>query len=89
MIKIAPYGDTWSRREIDMAIGVLVGLRHCSERQAFDEIAAAVNQTGMSLGRLCRALVELASGTGESVDDSSAVIAIWGDLVCGNVVRSH
>jgi hypothetical protein len=72
-----------SRREIDMAIGVLIGLRHCSERQAFNEIAAAVGETGIGLGSICRALVELASGATGSADYSPQVIAVWGALVNG------
>ena len=74
-------GDGWSRREIDMAIGVLVGLRQCSEREAFNEIAAAVGETGVGLSSICRALVDLASGTTGRFDHSSVVVDIWGDLV--------
>jgi len=67
---------------IDVAIGVLVGLRRCSERQAFNEIAAAVSETGVSLGSICRELVELASGTTNSLNRSE-VVDLWGDLVAG------
>nr|WP_101950293.1 ANTAR domain-containing protein [Mycobacterium sp. 3519A] len=80
--------DTLSRRAIDMAIGVLMGLRHCTERQAFDEIACAVNQTGMSLGQVCRELVELASGLRESATSDSPIIAIWGELIRGCAAQS-
>ena len=72
-----------SRREIDMAIGVLIGLRQCSERQAFGEIAAAARETGVSLGTICRGLVELASGTKGSFDHSPVVIQVWGELIGG------
>ena len=73
--------DALSRHEIDVAIGVLVGLRRCSERQAFNEIAAAVSETGVSLGSISHALVELASGTTDYFDSRSEVVGLWGDLV--------
>ena len=75
--------DAPSRREIDMAIGVLIGLRQCSERQAFNEIAAAVSETGVSLGTICRGLVELASGTKGSFDHSPEVLSVWRELISG------
>lgn len=57
------------RKQIDMAIGVLIGLRHCSERQAFADIAAAVHQTGIGLGVVSNALVALAAkGNTESLN---------------------
>jgi hypothetical protein len=76
----APTLD-FSRRDIDMAIGVLIGLRRCSERQAFSEIAAVVAQMGIGLGSICRALVELASGTTASIEHHSEVVGTWGDLI--------
>ena len=76
----APIRD-FTRRDIDMAIGVLIGLRCCSERQAFTEIAAVVAQTGIGLGSICRALVALASGTTTSFNHRSEVIGAWGDLI--------
>jgi hypothetical protein len=73
--------DAWSRRDIDMAIGVLIALRRCTERQAFAEIAAAVGRTGVGLHSISRALVALASGTTTTSDHSSAATDLWGDLV--------
>ncbi len=84
MVNNGPGGDTWSRREIDMAIGVLIGLRQCSERQAFNEIASAVGETGIGLVSICRALVELASGADETADYNSPGAAVWGDLLNAN-----
>ena len=83
----APEVDL-SRRDIDMALGVLIGLRHCSERQAFNEIAGVVAQTGIGLGSICRALVALASGTMASFDNRSAAVGAWGDLI-GIGHRTH
>ena len=67
--------DPSSRTVIDVAIGVLVGLRRCSERQAFNEIASAVSETGVSLGSICRGLIALASGT-DSFDHSSEIVGL-------------
>ena len=49
-----------SRQVIDVAIGILVGLRGCSERQAFDELVRVVHQTGIGIGSLAAGLVALA-----------------------------
>jgi ANTAR domain-containing protein len=84
MLSNGQSGETSSRREIDMAIGILMGLRHCCERQAFDAIATAVRETGMSLGSLCRGLVEMAGGASASADIDPRVRAVWRDLVCDN-----
>jgi hypothetical protein len=73
--------DAFSRREIDMALGILMGLRKCSERQAFNEIASAVYEVGIGLPSICRALVELASGTAPSFSHRSEVTRLWGDLI--------
>ncbi|TMS47923.1 ANTAR domain-containing protein [Mycobacterium sp. DBP42] len=46
--------DPSSRRVIDVAIGVLIGWRGCSERDAFDEIACAVRESGVGIGSIAR-----------------------------------
>lgn len=53
---------TMSRRELDHAIGVLMVLRRCPEREAFQEIADAVRQTGIGLSAVAHALLALVSG---------------------------
>ncbi len=73
--------NDWSRRDIDMAIGVLIALRHCSERDAFNELAAAVTETGIGLSSISHALVTLASGRAAMFDHSSEVARVWGDLI--------
>ena len=76
------YRDTSSRVVIDVAIGVLVGLRHCSERQAFNELAAAVRETGVGLGSISRALVARASGAAQAFDPRlDSVIGRWDELL--------
>jgi ANTAR domain len=52
-----------SRQIIDVAVGVLIGLRGCSQRGAFDELVDAVHTSGVGLGAAAQALVALASGT--------------------------
>jgi hypothetical protein len=71
-------GDT-SRRVIDVAIGILIGLRGCSEREAFDELVRAVHQTGIGIGTLATGLVALAAGS-SSAGHAEAFTA-WGELV--------
>lgn len=52
--------DTSSRRVIDQAIGVLVGLRGCSPEQAFAELVEAMQRTGLGIGTVATELVGLA-----------------------------
>jgi hypothetical protein len=68
-----------SRRVIDVAVGILVGLRGCSQHEAFDELVRVVNQTGVGIGRLASGLVALASGA-SSAGHAEAFTA-WGELV--------
>lgn len=78
----AIYRDTSSRVVIDVAIGVLIALRHCSEQQAFNELAAAVRETGVGLGSVSRALVARARGTADAFDPRlDAVIGRWDELL--------
>ena len=71
------YPGVSSRHVIDVPIGVLVGLRRCSEQQAFDEIASAVSETGVNLGSICRRLIELVSDTTDSFDERPEVAGLW------------
>lgn len=77
--------DLSSRRVIDMAIGVLIGLRGCSEREAFDEIVRAVHETGVGPGSIAHALVELATGAAESSPHHAKARRLWGDLVAARL----
>lgn len=49
--------DPASRRVIDLAIGILMGLRGCSEQDAFNDLVGAVHDTGIGPGALAGALV--------------------------------
>lgn len=74
--------DVTSRRVIDVAIGILVGLRGCTERQAFDELVTVVKQTGLGIGRVAGGLVALAAGSSSSAEHAEA-FAAWGELIRG------
>ena len=74
-----PAGDDTSRRVIDVAVGILVGLRGYAEREAFDELVRVVHQTGIGIGSLASGLVALASGS-SSGGHAEAFIA-WGELL--------
>ncbi len=71
-------GDDTSRRVIDVATGILVGLRGCSDQEAFDELVRTVHQTGVGIGRLAAELVALASG---SSSEHGEAFAVWGELI--------
>jgi hypothetical protein len=71
--------DNTSRRVIDVATGILVGLRGCSDHEAFDELVRVVHETGVGIGRLASGLVALASGTATA--EHAEAFAVWGELV--------
>lgn len=73
------FSDDSSRKVIDLATGILVGLRCCSPREAFDELVGVMNETGVGIGSLASGLVALACG-GSSAGHTEA-FAAWGDLV--------
>ena len=68
-----------SRRVIDVATGILVALRGCSDREAFDELVRVVNQTGIGIGRLAAGLVAVASGASSA--EHAEAFTVWGDLL--------
>ena len=72
------YSDDTSRKVIDVATGILVGLRCCSPREAFEELVSVMNRTGVGIGSLAAGLVALAGG-GSSAGHAEA-FAAWGGL---------
>jgi hypothetical protein len=72
-------GDEPSRRVIDVATGILVALRGCTDREAFDELVRVVNQTGIGIGRLAAGLVAVASGASSA--DHAEAFTVWGDVI--------
>ena len=73
-----PTGAT-SRTVIDVAIGILVGLRGCTPDAAFAELVRVMHLTGMGIGSVAGGLVALASGSSSA--DHADAFNIWGDLV--------
>ena len=71
--------DETSRQVIDIAVGILIGLRGCSRGQAFDELVHVVHQTGIGLGAIASGLVAVASGSA-SAEHAEAFNA-WGELI--------
>ena len=70
--------DDTSRRVIDVATGILVGLRGCSDHEAFAELVRVVNETGVGIGRLAAGLVALASGSATA--QHAEAFTAWGGL---------
>ena len=79
------HGET-SRRVIDVATGILVGLRGCSEREAFGELVTAVQQTGIGLGSIARALVTITGPSDDSVPYQAEAFNVWADLLAARAV---
>lgn len=68
-----------SRKVIDTAIGILVGLRGCSPDDAFVELSRVVRQTGIGLGSIAAGLVAVA--TASTCAENAEAFAIWGELI--------
>jgi len=75
-----------SRRVIDLATGILVGLRGCSEREAFAELVAVVQRTGIGLGSLARALVAIVGSSDDAAPYQSEAFDAWADLLAARPV---
>jgi hypothetical protein len=83
MDHLQPYGQQspqLSRRELDLAIGALMAIRGCSDREAFEEIADAVHQTSIGLGSHTCALLTLISG-GSDESTHSGALSYWRALI--------
>jgi hypothetical protein len=74
--------DLTSRRVIDVAIGILMALRGCTEKDAFDDLARAVRETRVGLGAIAGGLVDLVGG-GNSSPQRDAAFEVWGELLAG------
>jgi hypothetical protein len=70
---------------IDLAIGILMGFRGCSERDAFDDLVRAVHETGIGPAGLAAALVEIVGDGSRSVPHQSEALHMWGHLVPSRV----
>lgn len=64
---------------IDLAVGILVGLRGCSPDAAFSELIHVVHDTRVGIGSIAAGLVAVASGAATA--DHAEAYNAWGDLV--------
>ena len=80
MTQVDRRADPASRRVIDLAIGILMGLRRCSEGEAFDDLIDAVHETGIGPAGLAEALTHTVGGEGIA-SHQSEVIRVWGHLL--------
>jgi hypothetical protein len=73
------------RRSLDLAQGILIGLRRCTTEATFDELVTVAHKHGVSVSAVASALVTLATRTADETDsdrDAPAVAHLaWGDLV--------
>lgn len=81
MTQVDRRADAASRRVIDQAIGILMGLRRCSESEAFDDLVDAVHETGIGPAGLAEALTGVVGGKDEGVPHQSEAIRVWGHLL--------
>ena len=80
--------DPSSRRMIDLATGILMGLRGCSERDAFDDLVKAVHRTGIGPAALATALAHLVGGKGDGVPHQTEAALVWGHLLAARVASA-
>lgn len=79
MTEVVVHDDAASsRRGIDVAVGIIMALQRCSQREAFEELAAAVRETGVSLGALSGALADLVAGAPTPNARVSEAVDRWG-----------
>ncbi|CAA0081078.1 Uncharacterised protein [Mycolicibacterium vanbaalenii] len=73
-----PATGVTARRSIDVAVGIIMGLRRCSEDEAFQEIARVVHQTGVPLKDTANALIFLAKANAAPPAHHAEASRIWG-----------
>lgn len=73
--------DDTSRTKIDVAVGILVGLRGCAPEEAFAELVKVVHRTGIGIGSIARALVDLAGGRSGTSANYAEAFNAWGELL--------
>jgi ANTAR domain len=64
-------GSLQSRRELDMANGILVALRRCGPDAAYRELLGAAKRHGVGVMAMASAIVDLASGHTQSPAESA------------------
>jgi hypothetical protein len=73
--------DDTSRTKIDVAVGILVGLRGCAPDEAFAELVKVVQHAGIGIGSMARALVDLAGGRSGTSANYAEAFNAWGELL--------
>jgi hypothetical protein len=81
--------DVEGRRIFDTALGILIGFRRCSSDAAFQELLGTAQRHGFPAFPMAWALVQLASGGGESAQTfstaQSAARREWGQFLAPSV----
>lgn len=72
-------GEHRSRREIDQAIGVVMGIRRCSAEEALTVITGVVRASGVGLGGVSRALLGMV--TGDVAEAAGEALVHWHSLL--------
>ncbi len=80
--------DHRSRREIDQAIGALMGIRRCSAQEALEVLVGATRASGVGLGGVSRTLLTVISGDVEPTAAGEAV-AHWNAVLGLTARRAH
>ncbi|HEV7418932.1 MAG TPA: ANTAR domain-containing protein [Mycobacterium sp.] len=89
MTQLGWRGDSASRRVIDVALGILMGLRGCSEQEAFDDLVGAVHATGVGPGTLARALVAVVGGASGHVPHQAEAMQRWGHVMADRIITAN
>jgi len=78
---VGPADAVESCHVVDVATGVLIGLRGCSEQEAIDELIDVIRETHIPPGDLAQSLVELVGGKRSSSPHRDQVAQRWGHLL--------
>jgi hypothetical protein len=74
-----------ARRSLDLAQGILIGLRRCTTEAAFDELVTVAHKHSVSVSAVASALVTMATETADETDSDRDALAVahvaWGDLI--------
>ena len=72
---------------LDTAVGIVVGLRRCTSDAAFLELIGATQSHHIPMFMIASALVNLATGEGESpsADADRAAFHEWGQLLATDI----
>jgi len=77
------------RRVLDLAEGILIGLRRCRPEAAFDELITVAHRRGVSVSAVAAAVVALATGDDDGAASNPAAAQaahqLWGELLAVNV----